>query len=233
MRLLIVVDKLLTGFDAPPAPPTSTSTRRCRTTACSRPSAASTASTATTRNTATSSTTATYSTRSRPLSPTTPAGALDGYEKTDIEGLLSDRIDKAREDLDEALERIRALCEPVEPPKNTLQYQQYFCATEQGDAEQLKANEPKRVELYKAVAALVRAYGALANEMTAAGYSDAEADGNQERDRALRERARRGEARCRGGRRLQAVRSRHAPPARHLHPGRSRPRSCPTSRTQA
>ena len=37
--------------------------------------------------------------------------------------------------------RIRALCEPVEPPKNTLQYQQYFCATEQGNAEQLKANE--------------------------------------------------------------------------------------------
>ncbi|WP_026317059.1 type I restriction endonuclease subunit R [Actinokineospora enzanensis] len=102
-------------------------------------------------------------------------GALDGYEKKDIEGLLSDRIEKAREDLDEALEKIRALCEPVEPPKNTLHYQQYFCAREQGNAEQLKANEPKRVELYKAVAAVTRAYGNLANEMGAAGYSDAEA----------------------------------------------------------
>src|SRR5674476_94311 len=99
------------------------------------------------------------------------SGALDGYEKQDIEGLLSNRIDKAREDLDEALERIRALCEPVEPPKNTLQYQQYFCAKEHGDAEQLKANEPKRVELYKAVAAVARAYGNLANEMTEASYS--------------------------------------------------------------
>ena len=38
------------------------------------------------------------------------SGALDGYAKQDIEGLLSNRIDKAREDLDEALERIRALC---------------------------------------------------------------------------------------------------------------------------
>jgi type I restriction enzyme R subunit len=104
------------------------------------------------------------------------SGALDGYEKKDIEGLLSDRIDKAREDLDEALERIRALVEPVAPPKNTLQYQQYFCAMEQGNAEQLKANEPKRVELYKAVAAVTRAYGNIANEMTAAGYSDAEAE---------------------------------------------------------
>ncbi|MGW4901671.1 type I restriction endonuclease subunit R [Streptomyces albidoflavus] len=102
-------------------------------------------------------------------------GALEGYETKDIEGLLSDRIDKARDDLDEALEKIRALCEPVEPPKNTLQYQQYFCAREQGNAEQLKANEPKRVELYKSVAAVTRAYANLANEMQAAGYSDAEA----------------------------------------------------------
>jgi type I restriction enzyme R subunit len=98
-------------------------------------------------------------------------GALDGYDKKDIEGLLSDRIEKAREDLDQALEQIRALCEPVEPPKGTLQYQKYFCAAEQGNAEQLKANEPKRVELYKAVTALVRTYGNLANEMEAAGYS--------------------------------------------------------------
>jgi len=103
------------------------------------------------------------------------SGALDGYQKQDIEGLLSNRIDKAREDLDEALETIRALCEPVAPPKNTLQYQQYFCAHDQGDAEQLKANEPKRVELYKSIAAVVRAYGGLANEMTEAGYSLADA----------------------------------------------------------
>ncbi|MGB3602673.1 type I restriction endonuclease subunit R [Gordonia sp. (in: high G+C Gram-positive bacteria)] len=104
------------------------------------------------------------------------SGALDGYEKGDIEGLLTDRIEKARENLDEALERIRALVEPVAPPKNTLQYQQYFCAVEQGNAEQLKANEPKRVELYKAVAAVTRAYANLANDMAAAGYSVAEAE---------------------------------------------------------
>lgn len=104
------------------------------------------------------------------------SGALDGYEKKDIEGLLSDRIEKAREDLDDALERVRALVEAVAPPRNTLQYQQYFCAMEQGNAEQLKANEPKRVELYKAVAAVTRAFANLANEMTEAGYSEAEAE---------------------------------------------------------
>ena len=102
-------------------------------------------------------------------------GALDGYEKQDIEGLLSDRLEKAKEDLDEALETIRAQCEPVAPPRGTLQYQRYFCAAEPGNPEQLKANEPKRVDLYKAVAAVTRRYGNLANEMEAAGYTAAEA----------------------------------------------------------
>ncbi|MBC9954734.1 HsdR family type I site-specific deoxyribonuclease [Leucobacter sp. cx-42] len=103
------------------------------------------------------------------------SGALDGYEKQDIEGLLSNRIDKAREDLDDALERVRGLVEAVAAPRGTLQYQQYFCAREPGSVEQLKVNEPKRVELYKSVAAVTRAYANIANEMTAAGYTEAEA----------------------------------------------------------
>jgi len=103
------------------------------------------------------------------------SGALDGYDNKDIEGLLTDRTESARENLDDALEKIRALCEPVGPEKDTLRYQQYFCAKDQGVAEQLKANEHKRVELYKSVASLTRAYGNLANEMGAAGYSDIEA----------------------------------------------------------
>ncbi|WP_128645741.1 type I restriction endonuclease subunit R [Rhodococcus sp. BS-15] len=100
------------------------------------------------------------------------SGALDGYEKEDIDGLLGDRVEKARDDLDEALERVRALVEAVAPPKGTLQYQQYFCAQDQGDAAQLKANEPKRVELYKSVSAVSRAYSNLANDMIEAGYSE-------------------------------------------------------------
>lgn len=101
--------------------------------------------------------------------------ALDGYAKEDVEGLLEDRIQQEREDLDEALEKIRALCEPVAAPKGTVEYQHYFVATVPGDADQIKDNEPKRVELYKSVSALVRSYGALANDMDRAGYTAAEA----------------------------------------------------------
>ena len=85
--------------------------------------------------------------------------------------------------------RSEALCEPVAPPKDTLQYQHYFCAAGPGNAEQLKANEPKRVELYKAVAALLRAYANLANEMAAAGYSDGRDRRDQGRGRSLRARS--------------------------------------------
>lgn len=102
--------------------------------------------------------------------------AFADYDEEDVEGLLKDRIEQERQDLDEALEMVRALCEPVSPPKGTLQYQHYFCAMESGSAEQLKANEPKRVDLYKGVASLVRSYANLANRMSEAGYSPSEAE---------------------------------------------------------
>lgn len=103
------------------------------------------------------------------------SGALDGYAPADIEGLLKNRTEQEREDLDEALERVRALCEAVIPPKGTIEYQHYFVAETAGNGEQIKANEPRRVELYKSVASLVRCYAVLANDMIVAGYTKAQA----------------------------------------------------------
>ncbi len=101
--------------------------------------------------------------------------AFDGYDAEDVRGLLNDRLRQGRARLEEALEAVRALCEPVEPPRDSAAYRRYFCAAESGSAGQLKENEPKRIALYKLVASLLRAYADLANEMDAAGYSDAEA----------------------------------------------------------
>ena len=101
--------------------------------------------------------------------------AFDGYDKADVEGLLKDRLQQGRERLEATREATKALCEPVEPPHDTAAYLHYFCAAYSGNAGQLKNNEPKRVALYKQVAAFLRAYANLANEMCEAGYSDAEA----------------------------------------------------------
>ncbi|MDG4549678.1 MAG: HsdR family type I site-specific deoxyribonuclease [Candidatus Contendobacter sp.] len=98
------------------------------------------------------------------------SGALDGYDPEDVAGLLKDRLTRAREDLEEAREAVKALCEPVPPPKDQAAYLHYFCALESGNAEQLKDNEPKRVKLYQCVAGLLRAYANIAGELTGAGY---------------------------------------------------------------
>ncbi len=76
--------------------------------------------------------------------------------------------------IDQALETVKALCEPVMEPRGTADYLHYFCAKNASDKNALANNEPLRITLYQAVSALIRAYGNVANEMIDAGYSDAE-----------------------------------------------------------
>lgn len=101
--------------------------------------------------------------------------ALSGFDKEDVAGLLEDRLEKARDRLEAALESLQALCEAVELPKDENAYYRYFSSKEHGNADQLKANEPQRLTLYTQTAALIRAYANLANEMPEAGYTPAEA----------------------------------------------------------
>ena len=102
--------------------------------------------------------------------------AFSGYEKDDIDGLLKDRLQKGKERLDDALETIKALCEAVEPPKDTLTHIRYFCGKNTENPDELKDTEPKRVALYKLTIALIRAYANIADEMKEAGYTDKETE---------------------------------------------------------
>ena len=104
------------------------------------------------------------------------SGALDGYDKEDVAGLLTDRLQTARDRLEEAREVIKALCEPVEAPKDTAAYLRFFCAADTADKNQLKLNEGKRITLYKLTVSLIRAYADIACEMTEADYTPAQAD---------------------------------------------------------
>jgi len=101
-------------------------------------------------------------------------GAFDAYDSDDVAGLLENRLDKARERLEETREAIKALCEAVEPPRDSAAYRQYFIGPSHAPEAQ-KDNEPKRLALYKLAGAFLRAYADLANEMEQAGYSPAEA----------------------------------------------------------
>ncbi|MGM9511648.1 type I restriction endonuclease subunit R [Larkinella sp. GY13] len=99
----------------------------------------------------------------------------DQFQKEDCDILLQDRVKKGRERLDNALEVIVLLCEPVDPPKSELDYQHYFCGNTE-IPEELKNTELRRTALYKATVALIRAYANLAAELDEAGYSAAEQD---------------------------------------------------------
>lgn len=99
------------------------------------------------------------------------SGALDGFDKEDVAHLLTDRLKTAKERLEDSLESLKALCEPVEEPKKQIDYIHYFCGKDTTDKEALKENEPKRLALYKSVVALIRSYANIAGEYEEAGYS--------------------------------------------------------------
>jgi type I restriction enzyme, R subunit len=99
--------------------------------------------------------------------------AFDKYDKADVQGLLTDRLTKAKQHLIDVLESMKALCEPVLPPKEELDYIHYFCGNTDNE-DDLKDNEQKRLTLYKTTASLLRAYAEIANEMSEAGFTEAE-----------------------------------------------------------
>ncbi len=91
----------------------------------------------------------------------------------DPEVLLQDRMIKGKERLDNAIESLALLCEPVEMPKGELEHIHYFCGNTE-IASDLQEREPRRAALYKAAVALVRAYANIADELERAGYSPAD-----------------------------------------------------------
>lgn len=100
---------------------------------------------------------------------------LDIDESGDSNNIeLKDWLKEGRKQLDLARETLRHLCEPVPPPREVEQFLNYFY----GDAANPQAlgnTEPLRISFYKVVAGFVRAYSELASELTNAGYSDSEA----------------------------------------------------------
>ncbi|MEI7951230.1 MAG: HsdR family type I site-specific deoxyribonuclease [Synechococcaceae cyanobacterium ELA182] len=103
----------------------------------------------------------------------------------DPQVILQDRLTKAKERLEETLEQEALLAESVAPPMDELAILHHFCGnTERPD--DLQEREPLRMAYYKAVAELARACAALANELSDAGYSASDAKRiTQQRDKAL------------------------------------------------
>lgn len=105
---------------------------------------------------------------------------IEHFTKEEVEIVLKDRLQMARERIENALEELEQLCEPVESPKTDLEYIHYFCGNTEIETD-LKANEFKRVALYKAIVSYIRAYANINAEMELADYNEAEIKHFEER----------------------------------------------------
>lgn len=99
---------------------------------------------------------------------------FDAYDEEDVKGLLKDRHQESRERLETALEAVRAMIEPVHP-KDEPSFIRYFCGNTE-IPEELEAREERRVALYKAVVSVIRAYANVANEMFKLDYNEEQAN---------------------------------------------------------
>lgn len=108
---------------------------------------------------------------------TSDGAALSGYDKEDIEGYIKEKNKACRKDLEEAKEQVEALLALVHP-QTREGFFRYFVyddnAPEEEMDKQLDDNAEKRSKLYKYVRRYLNCYANLANSLEDMGYSDAE-----------------------------------------------------------
>lgn len=97
----------------------------------------------------------------------------EGFTQEDVSIQLKDRLKIAKDRLFTALETVESICENVSLPKDDLAYIHYFCGNTENPAD-LKATEYKRMALYKAIVEYIRAYANVKADFITADFTDAE-----------------------------------------------------------
>lgn len=107
-------------------------------------------------------------------------GAFSGFAAEDVQDLLQSRIIQGRKDLEAAQERCRLLAEPVAQPRKEDNFFDYFgfdqatTPVEEQEAAIIR-NAQRRDEFYDACNHLVRTFRAISMQMNEAGYTSEEA----------------------------------------------------------
>jgi type I restriction enzyme R subunit len=102
------------------------------------------------------------------------SGAFEGYAAEDIEGLIKDRLEEAKKFLDATLEELEDLCGGVPAPRAEIDFIHYFCGENGVGGIDDESCSRSREKLYKLVNRLVRAYSEIKSDIGEAGYSAAE-----------------------------------------------------------
>jgi type I restriction enzyme R subunit len=97
-------------------------------------------------------------------------GAFDGYDREDVAGLISDRRDRAQRELEETRETLLAMIEPVEPPRDLPAHLAWFGVS--GDVAATADAAPRRLAFYRQVSRFVRQYADLSADVAELGYDE-------------------------------------------------------------
>lgn len=99
------------------------------------------------------------------------AGAFEDYDVEDVAGLIKDRTEEAKKYFLDTLDALDELCEGVVMPRVELDYIHYFCGENGVDLDNDEAYARSREKLYKLVSRLVRAYAEFKPRMDDADIS--------------------------------------------------------------
>ena len=102
------------------------------------------------------------------------AGAFEDYDAEDVAGLIKDRTEEAKKYFLETLDALDELCEGVAMPRAELDYIYYFCGENGVDLDNDEAFARSREKLYKLVSRLVRAFAEFKPRMDDADISAAD-----------------------------------------------------------
>jgi len=101
------------------------------------------------------------------------SGAFDAFDAADVEGLISSRAEKAGEDLITARDAWFGLLDPVEQPKGDDQVLAYFSSPGGWETDsQAEEKARRRQALYKLAGAYARAFASVADDPAASGVND-------------------------------------------------------------
>lgn len=174
MQLLIVVDKLLTGFDAPPCTYLYIDKHMqdhglfqaiCRVNRLDEDETKDFGYIVDYRKL--------FGDLQDSLAKYTADTAFCGYDTEDVEGLVKNLVKEAKARFGHILGALDALCEGVEPPAKGPEYRRYFGCQPAGTPEEDELLAQRREKLYRLVGMLGRAYATLKPRMDEAGFDAA------------------------------------------------------------
>jgi type I restriction enzyme R subunit len=97
----------------------------------------------------------------------------EGFTREEVEVNMKDRLKIAVDRLCTALETVESICELVAAPKADINYIHYFCGNTENPKD-LKENEYKRMALYKAIVEYIRAYANVKADFAQTKFTEKE-----------------------------------------------------------